>query len=75
MKDCDLMIVIGGKNSANTRRLWQICKESGVDSFHIETELEMKTKWFKGKDCIGITSGASTPDSMVKKIIERIRRS
>jgi len=74
LKDCDLMIVIGGKNSANTKRLWQICKESGVDSFHIETEPELKKVWFKGKSCIGITSGASTPDSMVKKIIERIRR-
>ncbi|MEK6732623.1 MAG: 4-hydroxy-3-methylbut-2-enyl diphosphate reductase [Candidatus Omnitrophota bacterium] len=74
LKDCDLVIVIGGKNSANTRRLWQICKESGVDTFHIETELELEKKWFKGKVCAGITSGASTPDSMVKKIIERIRR-
>ena len=74
LKDCDLVIVIGGKNSANTRRLWQICKESGVDTFHIETELELKKKWFKGKVCVGITSGASTPDLMVKKIIERIRR-
>ena len=74
LEDCDLMIVVGGKNSANTKRLWQICKESGVDSFHIETELEVTKNWFRGKKCIGITSGASTPDSMVKKIIERIRR-
>ena len=74
LKECDLIIVIGGKNSANTKRLWQICKESGVDSFHIETELELKKDWFKGRKCAGITSGASTPDSMVKKITERIRR-
>jgi len=72
IKDCDIMIVIGGKNSANTRRLWQICKESGVESFHIETELELEKKWFKGKKCVGITSGASTPDSMVRKIIAKI---
>ena len=74
LKECDLIIVIGGKNSANTKRLWQICKESGVDSFHIETELELKKDWFNGRKCAGITSGASTPDSMVKKITERIRR-
>ncbi|MFA5388618.1 MAG: 4-hydroxy-3-methylbut-2-enyl diphosphate reductase [Candidatus Omnitrophota bacterium] len=73
LKDCGLMIVVGGNNSANTRRLWQICKESGVDSFHVETELEVDRKWFKGKKTVGITSGASTPDSMVKKITERIR--
>ena len=74
LKERDLIIVIGGKKSANTKRLWQICKESGVDSFHIETELELKKDWFKGRKCAGITSGASTPDSMVKKITERIRR-
>ena len=74
LEDCDLMIVIGGKNSANTKRLWQICKESGVDSFHVETELEVNKNWFNGKKRVGITSGASTPDSMVKKITERIRR-
>jgi 4-hydroxy-3-methylbut-2-enyl diphosphate reductase len=68
------MIVIGGKNSANTKRLWQICKESGVDSFHVETESEVNKNWFNGKKRVGITSGASTPDLMVKKITERIRR-
>lgn len=72
LEDCDLVIVIGGKNSANTKRLWQICKESGVDSFHIETELEVNKNWFSGKKCVGITSGASTPDSMVKKIRKAI---
>jgi 4-hydroxy-3-methylbut-2-enyl diphosphate reductase len=73
LEDCDLMIVVGGKNSANTKRLWQICKESGVDSFHIETELEVNKKWFNGKKRVGITSGASTPDSMVKKIVAKIK--
>jgi 4-hydroxy-3-methylbut-2-en-1-yl diphosphate reductase len=73
LKDCDLMIVIGGKNSANTRRLWQICKESGVDSYYIETELELNKNWFNGKKQVGITSGASTPDLMVKKINEAIK--
>jgi len=74
LKGCDLAIVIGGKNSANTKRLWQICKESGVDSFHIETELELKKEWFKGRKGVGITSGASTPDSMVKNAITRIKK-
>ena len=74
LKDCDLMIVIGGKNSANTKRLWQICKESGVDSFHIETELELKKEWFKGRKGVGITSGASTPDWIVKNVITKIKK-
>ena len=73
LEDCDIVIVVGGKNSANTKRLWQICKESGVDSFHVETELELSKDWFNGRKCVGITSGASTPDLMVKMVIKRIR--
>lgn len=73
LKKCDLMIIIGGKNSANTRRLWQICKESGVESLHIETESELREQYFTGKKCVGIVSGASTPDSMVKKTVNRIK--
>lgn len=74
LKECDVMIVVGGKNSANTRRLWQICKESGVDSYHIETEAELKKDYFRGRKCIGVVSGASTPDSMVKKVVEKIKK-
>lgn len=73
LKECDLMLIIGGRNSANTKRLWQICKESGVDSFHIETESELDRRQFVGKRSVGLTSGASTPDWVVKKVVERIK--
>jgi (E)-4-hydroxy-3-methyl-but-2-enyl pyrophosphate reductase len=73
LKDCDVMIVIGGKNSANTRRLWQICKERGVDTYHIEAESELNKRCFKGKKRAGIVSGASTPENMVKKVVEKIK--
>ncbi|MBU4342869.1 MAG: 4-hydroxy-3-methylbut-2-enyl diphosphate reductase [Candidatus Omnitrophica bacterium] len=73
LKECDVMMVVGGKNSANTRRLYQICRESGVDSHHIETEKEIKKKWFFKKKSCGVVSGASTPDEMVKKITKKIK--
>lgn len=73
LKECDVMIVVGGKNSANTRRLRQICKENGVDSYHIETEVELKKDYFLGKKCVGVVSGASTPDKMVKKVVQKIK--
>lgn len=73
LKECDVMIVVGGKNSANTRRLWQICKESGVNTYHIETPDELKRSYFKNKKCAGIVSGASTPDSIVKKVAQKIK--
>ena len=70
---CDVMVVVGGKNSANTRRLLEICKESGVNSFHIETPDELKRSCFKDKRCAGVVSGASTPDSMVRKVTQKIK--
>ena len=74
LKECDVMIVVGGKNSANTKRLYQICKESGVDSYHIEKDSELKKDYFVEKKCVGVVSGASTPDSMVKKVVKRIKQ-
>ncbi|MBU4311905.1 MAG: 4-hydroxy-3-methylbut-2-enyl diphosphate reductase [Candidatus Omnitrophica bacterium] len=73
LKDRDVVIVVGGRNSANTKRLWQICKESGASSFHIETPGELKKSYFRGKSRAGIVSGASTPDSMVKKVAQKIK--
>ena len=68
----DLMIVVGGFNSSNTRHLNDLC--SGlVDSYHVETESDLKEEWFLGKDKIGISAGASTPAETiesVKKYIE-----
>ncbi|MBU1852871.1 MAG: 4-hydroxy-3-methylbut-2-enyl diphosphate reductase, partial [Candidatus Omnitrophica bacterium] len=68
-----VMVVVGGKNSANTKRLHQICKESKVTSYHIERESELKGRFFSGKKCAGVVSGASTPDSTVKKVVKRIK--
>lgn len=73
LKKCDVMVVIGGRNSANTKRLYQICKESGVNTYHIEVESELKKKFFLEKKCVGIISGASTPHSVVKKVVEKIK--
>ena len=73
LKECDVMVVVGGKNSANTRRLWHICKERGVDSYHIETDAELKEEYFRRKRCAGVVSGASTPDELVKKVVKKIK--
>ena len=70
----DIMIVIGGKNSANTSRLAEIAKSEKCTTFHIETAEELKEKWFKNIDNVGITAGASTPEWIIngvkRKIIE-----
>lgn len=73
LKECDLMVVVGGRNSANTKRLYQICRENGTDSYHIESEAELKRHYFTGKKRVGVVSGASTPDKTVEKVAKKIR--
>lgn len=72
-QNVDLMIVVGGLNSANTTRLAHLSKQIGVKTYHIETEKEIENEWFKGKQKIGITSGASTPDYITENVIQRIK--
>lgn len=71
---CDLLIVVGGKNSANTKRLWEICRKSGKETFHIEGADEIKKMWFKNRKIVGIVSGASTPDESIQEVINQISK-
>jgi len=70
-KKVDLMIVIGGYNSANTKMLSQICSKI-VETKHIEKADELDYKWFNGKNMIGLTAGASTPDWVISDIRTKI---
>ena len=69
----DLVIVVGGKNSANTKRLHKICKDIGAQVHHIENSREIKNKWLKGKKAIGVAGGASTPRWIVNEVVDRLR--
>jgi 4-hydroxy-3-methylbut-2-enyl diphosphate reductase len=73
-KEADVMIVIGGKNSSNTKQLFSIAKESCDESFLIENEKELKKEWFENKKLCGITAGASTPDWVIEKVIGKISK-
>lgn len=73
LRDVEVMIVIGGYNSANTRRLFELCKErSRKPVYHIEDEKELKDEWFGGYRRVGITGGASTPSWMIEKIAKKV---
>ncbi len=67
-----LMIVVGGHNSANTRHLVQICSPL-VETHLVETADEVNDSWLAGKHRIGITAGASTPDEVVDELIAKLR--
>lgn len=71
-REVDIMIVVGGKNSANTRRLVQICKEVLEETYHVETAKEIIPSWLEGKKRVGVTAGASTPDWIISQVIERL---
>ncbi len=73
-KRADIMIVIGGKNSSNTKQLFSIAKEGCEDSYHIENEEELECSWFKDKKLCGITAGASTPDWVIQNVVNKIEK-
>ncbi len=72
-RDVDAVVVVGGKNSANTRHLAEICRGIQARTWHIETEDELQTEWFEGCRVVGISAGASTPDWVVEGVAERLR--
>ena len=72
-KTSDLVIVVGGKNSANTARLFQICKKLAPAAVHIEKEDELSAAILKDKNFIFITAGASTPSWMIEKALAHVR--
>ncbi len=71
-KNVDVMVVIGGKNSGNTRRLAEVCRDVKCATYHIETAAELEPSWFIGAQSAGITAGASTPDWIIKEVINRM---
>ncbi len=69
---CDAMIVVGGKNSSNTKNLLQICLEYQPHSIHIEDVDELQQlgeEWFKNINTVGVTAGASTPDNIIDSVV------
>ncbi len=72
-RDVDAVVVVGGKNSANTRHLAEICREIQPRTWHVETEDELRPEWFAGCRTVGISAGASTPDWVVEGVAARLR--
>jgi 4-hydroxy-3-methylbut-2-enyl diphosphate reductase len=69
----DLMFVIGGRESANTRHLAEVAREEGVETYHVESAGDIQPEWLAGHERVGVTAGASTPDSAVDAVVARLR--
>ena len=72
-KENDVMIIIGSKTSANTKRIYEISKSLNKKSYWINSGREIKIGWFKNASYVGVTAGASTPKSTISKVIEKIQ--
>ncbi len=71
-KKVDLILVIGDKMSANTKRLTELCQKTGTETHQIQTVEELNTDWLKNKQKVGITAGASTPEWIINNVYAKI---
>lgn len=69
----DVMVIVGGKNSANTKQLFLIAQGNCKDSYLIETKSELKPEWFVDKKHCGVSAGASTPEWIIAQVVEKIK--
>ncbi len=66
--EVDCVVVVGGRHSANTRHLWEICREIEPRSHLVHDAGDLRTTWFEECRTVGVTAGASTPDSMIEEV-------
>ncbi len=71
-QEVDLMIVVGGRESANTRHLAEVAREEGVETYHVESAAEIEAAWLAGRDSVGVAAGASTPDAVIDQVVDRL---
>src|SRR4029077_13756714 len=69
----DLMVVVGGRHSANTVRLVKLARDEGARVLHVETDDELKADQFAGCETVAVTAGASTPEWMINRVVTKIR--
>ena len=71
--ECDLVLVIGSRNSSNSNRLVEVAREYGADSHLIDNESQVREEWLEGKRVVGISSGASAPEDLVQRLVQFFR--
>jgi 4-hydroxy-3-methylbut-2-enyl diphosphate reductase len=71
---CQLLLVVGSKNSSNSRRLVEVCEKAGVPAYLVDDESEVKPDWLHGVNTVAVTAGASAPENLVQELIQSLRR-
>src|SRR6266480_4954684 len=68
-RECDLVLVIGSRNSSNSNRLVEVARDPGAEAHLIDNEILVREEWLEGKRTVGITSGASAPEELVQRLV------
>jgi len=71
--ECDLVIVVGSPNSSNSNRLREVARNRGVSAYLVDNADEIRPEWLAGKRMVGITAGASAPETLVKQVVARLK--
>ncbi len=73
-KHCDRVLVVGSPNSSNSNRLRELAERNGVPAYLIDGADDIRLEWLDGARCVGVTAGASAPESLVHGVVERLRQ-
>ncbi len=74
VRQCDVVVVVGSPNSSNSNRLREVAANVGVPAYLVNDASELKPEWFKGKERVGISAGASAPEVLVQGVIEQLKQ-
>lgn len=73
-RQADVVVVVGGRTSNNTRELVKTCARFGARVHHVQTEADVRAEWFEGAEVVGLTAGTSTPDDVIDRVEAQVRR-
>ncbi len=71
---CDLILVVGSRNSSNSNRLREIAENKQIEGYLIDSEADIRTEWLVDKQCVGVTAGASAPELLVQNVVDFLQR-
>ena len=70
---CDVVIVVGSQSSSNSNRLREIAEKAGIPGYLVDGPEDLERGWFEGRECVGVTAGASAPELLVQRVVARLR--
>ena len=72
VEQCDIVIVVGSRSSSNSNRLREIAEKAGLPGYLVDGPEDLQQEWFAGKQCVGVTAGASAPEVLVRRVVDQL---